>query len=193
MVSHTCISGISRRLRFHIFFHQLQNKVSNFVKDSSECAAFSGKKSLQPFKAYEVTTKCWEDVAVDLFGPIPLQNHVVVVTDMASRYSAVKVVRSTKASQVIPALNDIYDSYGNPSNQLSDKGASFNFEDMATFAKRRDINLKKIPPGHPEANSSEIFMKPLGKAMKIGHSKQQTETIVLKQLLQNYRDNQTPS
>ena len=86
--------------------------------------------------------------------------HVVVVQDLSSRYPAAKLVSSTSASTVIPALSDIYDSYGNPSYQLSDNGAPFNSNEMAKFADKRNIKLQKIPPVHPVSNPAETFMKP---------------------------------
>ena len=70
--------------------------------------------------------KCWETVAVDLFGPMPSSRHVVIVQDLGSRYPAAKLVTSTKADKVIPALEEIYDEYGYPENQISDNGPPFN-------------------------------------------------------------------
>ena len=80
------------------------------------------KKTKEPISHHKVPDKCWSTVAVDLFGPMPSSNHVVVVHDLASRFPAAKLVRSTKADCVIPALADIYDAYGNPETQISDNG-----------------------------------------------------------------------
>ena len=38
---------------------------------------------------------------------MPSSNHIVVVQDLTSQYPAAKIVSSTKASKVIPALADI--------------------------------------------------------------------------------------
>ncbi|CAB3982296.1 hypothetical protein LOTGIDRAFT_156980 [Paramuricea clavata] len=154
---------------------------------------FSDKKTSEPIKAHEVPRKCWETVAVDLFGPMPPSKHIVVVQDLASRFPAAKLVASTKASHVLPAMAVIYNSYGNPEHQLSDNGPPFNSEAMEAFAEKRDIHLKKIPPLHPLANPVETFMKPLGKTMKIAHYNRSSEKEALNHLLMNYRDTPHPA
>ena len=93
---------------------------------------------------HKVPEKSWSEVAVDLFGPMPTSEHVVVVQDMASRFPVAKIVASTKAEKVIPAMADIYDTYGNPDTQLSDNGPPFNSIAMQQFASRRGIELKKL-------------------------------------------------
>ena len=158
-------------------------KVKQFVESCEECNMFSDKKTSEPIKAHEVPRKCWETVAVDLFGPMPSSKHIVVVQDLASRFPAAKLVASTKASHVLPAMAEIYNSYGNPEHQLSDNGPPFNSEAMETFAQKRDIHLKKIPPLHPSANPVETFMKPLGKTMKIAHYNRSSEKEALNHLL----------
>ena len=97
---------------------------------------------------------CWDTVAVDLFGPMPSKNHVVVVQDLASKYPAAKLVKNTSADKVLPILSDIYDTYGNPSTQISDNGSPFNSASMQAFADSRGINLQKIPPLHPSSKDA---------------------------------------
>ena len=181
--SHPGISGVERRLRYHFFFHDLQGKVQKLIQDCSDCNVFSDKKTTILIKAHTVPAKCWETVAVDLFGPMPSSKHMVVVQDLSSRYPVAKLVTSTRAQQVIPAMAEIYDSYGNPSNQLSDSGPPFNSKAMPEFADRRDITLQKTPPMHPSANPVETFMKPLGKAMTIANHNQLSEKDTLSNFL----------
>merc|ERR1712048_50805 len=119
--------------------------------------------------------------------------HVVVVQDLASRYPAAKLVKSTKADAVLPVLEGIYDTYGNPCTQLSDNGPPFNGQKMADMAKRRDVALETIPPTHPNGNPVETFMKPLGKAMKIGHFNKVPEEESLNTALKTYRQTPHPS
>ena len=112
--SHPRQSSMERRLRYHFFFHNLSSKVAQYLAECRDCPLFTDKKCREPQKAHEVPDRCWEKTAVDLFGPMPSRNHVVVVQDLASCYPAAKIVSSTAADKVIPAMTDIYDSYGNP-------------------------------------------------------------------------------
>ena len=58
---------------------------------------------------------------------------------------------------------------------------------MEQFTQKRDINLEKTPPLHPQSNPVETFLKPFGKTMKIAYNNNHSETDALKMLLQKYR------
>ena len=191
--SHPGQSSMERRLRYHFFFHMMNVKVKEILSNCTECNIFLDKKCNEPIKSHEVPEKCWEKVATDLFGPLPSRNHIVVVQDMASRFPTARIVSSTSASAVLPALNEIYNAYGNPEKQLSDNGPPFNSSAMDKFAKDRNIELEKIPPLHPSANPAETFMKPLSKTMKIANYNNESEKAALQHLLQNYRDTPHPA
>ena len=58
---------------------------------------------------------------------------------------------------------------------------------MTEFVNESDIESKKIPSLHPSSNPAEVFMRPLGKTMKIAHMNKNPEKYTLEQLLDNYR------
>ena len=181
-------NSLKRRLRYHFFFHNMQNKVSTFVNNCLDCATFTNKKTTEPLLSHKVPKKSWETVAMDLFGSMPTSNHVIAVQYLSSRYPSAKLVKSASADKVIPALSEIYNNYGNPENQLSDNGPPFNLKKMEAFCQKRSISMQKITPLHPSSNLVETFIKPLGKTMKIAHENNTPEKEALEQLLQNYRD-----
>ena len=158
----------------------MNKKVKEFVESCDGCTMFVDKKTKEPTKPHQVPEKCWDTVAVDLFGPMPSSKHVVVVQDLASRFPAAKLVTSMKADRVIPALSEIYGAYGNPEVQISDNGPPFNSARMQKFAASRSIELRHTPPLHSSSNPVETFMRPLGKA----------DNKTLKRTMNNYR--QTP-
>ena len=184
--SHPGRSGIERRLRYHFFFHNMLQKVKDFVEKCETCSIFVDKKTTEPIRCHENPAKCWDTVAVDLFGPMPSSKHVVVVEDIASRFPAAKLVTSTKADKVIPVLEDIYNTYGNPSTQISDNGPPFNSLRMKNFAKDKGIDMRFVPPHCPNANPAETFMKTVGKAMKSAHYNKHSEKEVLQKAVSNY-------
>lgn len=188
--NHPGQSGLERRLRYHFFFHDMNKKVEQFVNSCDGCAMFIDKKTKEPIKSHRVPEKCWDTVAVDLFGPMPSSKHVVVVQDLTTRFPAAKLVTSTKADKVLPALNEIYETYGYPEVQISDNGPPFNSSRMQKFAADKSIELQNTPPLHPSSNPVETFMRPLGKAMKIGYQNGVPEKETLRRALSNYR--QTP-
>ena len=85
----------------------MKEMISNFFVTCQDCSAYIDKKTKEPIVAHKVPSKCWETVAVDLFGPMPSSKHVVVVQDLASRFPTAKLVTSTSAEKVIPAIKEI--------------------------------------------------------------------------------------
>ena len=191
--AHPGQSGLERRLRYNFFIPDLNKKVADFVHHCSDCSAYVNKKTLEPIKHHKIPDKSWDTVSVDLYGPMPSSRHIVVVQDLSSRFPAAKLVTSTKASKVLPALEEIYDSYGNPRLQISDNGPPFKSQNMHEFLSKRDISSQTIPPLHPSSNPVENFMRPLGKGMKIGRNNNQPEQETLKQILNSYRQTPHPS
>ena len=72
-------------------------------------------------------------MSVDLFGPMPSSNHIIVIQDLASRFPVAKVIPSTSGKHVIPVLAETYNSFGNPDIQKSDNGPPFNSQEMNKF------------------------------------------------------------
>ena len=84
--SHPGETGIQRRLRYHFFFHELNEKVHSHISPCKDCQIFTNKKTSEPIAAHAVPNKCWDKVSVNLFGPMPSKRHIVVVQDLASRF-----------------------------------------------------------------------------------------------------------
>lgn len=154
---------------------------------------FTDKKTKEPLKHHQVPKKCWDTVAVDLFGPMPSSKHIVVVQDIGSRYPAAKLVSSTKADKVIPALKEIYGEYGCPEVQISDNGPPFSSEKMRQFTSNHGIETRFSAPYFPSQNPAETFMKTVGKSMKIANHSKESEASCLQKALVSYRQNPHPS
>ena len=63
---------------------------------------------------------------------------------------------------------------------------------MLDFAAGRNIEIQTVPPRHPNSNPAENFMKPLGKAMKIGMQNNIPEKEILQEVLNSYRHTSHP-
>ena len=103
----------------------MANLIEEFDLTSRHCNVLVDKKTSKPIQHHTLPDKKWDHLAVDLHGPMPSSNHVVVVTDLASRYPAAKLIKSKTNPQIIPALEGIYDTFGNPKRQISDNGPPF--------------------------------------------------------------------
>ena len=191
--AHPGMNGMKRRLRSHFWFPKMDKSIENFVENCEDCQMFTNKRTKQPLIPVVAPKRPWNDVSIDLFGPMPDQKHVVVVLDSASRFPAAKIVPSTGAKPVLKALDQIYTDFGQPSSHRTDNGPPFNSEEFSNYSVSKGIEHKKTFPYHPQANPAETFMKPLGKAMKSAHHHNNDREAALKQLLQSYRSTPHPA
>ena len=81
---------------------------------NTERSSSAIRKQSETLIHHTVPDKCWDTVAVGLFGPMPSKNHVVVVQDLASKYPAAKLVKNTSAEKVIQIFLELYETYRNP-------------------------------------------------------------------------------
>ena len=115
----------------------------------------------------------------------------MVIEDLASCYPIVKLVKSTSAKLLILVLEDVYDTSGNPIRQKCDNGPPLNSKKMENFAKNRNNEQFKTPPGHFSSNNVETVMKPLGIVMKISLFQNQGKKGTLSSVLVKYCDTRT--
>ena len=127
---HPGINGVKRRIRCHFWFPGMNEMVENVIRSCSFCTMNTEKGSKEPQRTIPVPDDPWQEVSVDLFGPMPDRKHVLVVQDIKTRFPCAKIVSSTNGKQVIPAMEQIYNSYGNPDVHRSDNGPPFNSKEF---------------------------------------------------------------
>jgi transposase InsO family protein len=95
----------------------------------------------------------WEMVHIDFYGPLPTGEYLLVAIDRYSRYPEVEVVRSTKASTVIPKLDQMFARHGIQTIIKSDNGPPFNGTDYKHYMEVLGIKAKYSTPKWPQGNA----------------------------------------
>ena len=181
------MTGLKRRMRSHFWFPRMDAKIEEFVASCQHCTMYTSKRTREPLQPHSVSNEAWEDVSVDLFGPMPDRKHVLAVIDKSSRYPAAKVIPSTSATAVTGALSQIYSDYGYPMRHQTDNGPPFSSTSFAQFSAENGIEHIKTHPYHPSRNPVENFMRPLGKCMKASHRERRDKDEALNQMLRSYK------
>ena len=158
------------------------------VKKCEPCQTYTMKTTKEPQGTLKVPQKAWQQVALDLLGLMPNRKHILVAQDTLSRFPVAKIVPNTKASTVIPALDDIYTSYEYPEKHVSDNGPPFDSKAFQDYSKEKGVRHQNNYPYHPQDNPSERFMKPLGKAIKASLMANESCQEALKVFLSAFRD-----
>ena len=181
------------RVRSHFWVPELNSLVKDKVSSCDTCQRFTGKTTREPMAAQKTTGVGWEEVSIDLFGPLPNKKHVLVVQDSMSRFPDAKIVPNTSAGPVIAALDDVYSAYGHPQRHRSDNGPPFNSHAFSDYSTSKGIEHVLTYPHHPQGNPCETFMKPLGKALKAAIYNRDSAQKAVNELLQSYRTTPHPA
>ena len=186
-------SRLKSRVRSHFWIPGLDRLVKEKVSSCRHCQLYTPKSTTEPIATQKTTGKAWEEVSVDLFGPLPNKKHVLVVQDTMSRFPAAKIVSGTSATTVINALDEVYTSYGQPDCHRTDNGPTFSSAEFNSYSKSKGIEHVLTYPHHPQGNPCETFMKPLGKALKAAFFNRDSAQQALDELLRAYRSTPHPA
>ena len=76
-----------------------------------------------PIKPTRLPERAWQEIAVDLLGPLPTGEHLLVVVEYLSRWMEVDVLRSTTSAAVIKCLDSHFATHGVPagSNMVTEE------------------------------------------------------------------------
>ncbi len=90
------------------------------------------------------------DGAHGFCGPLPTGEYLLVAIDRYSRYPEVEMARSTKASTVIPKLDQMFARHGIPTIVKSDNGPPFNGTQYKHYLEVLGIKAKYATPKWPQ-------------------------------------------
>ena len=190
---HPGITRMKSRIRNHFWIPGLNDLVEEKVKGCKTCQLYTPKTTKEPIAPQRTNDSCWQEVSVDLFGPLPDKRHVLVVQDTLSRFPAASIVQTTAARPVLKALDGIYTTYGHPERHRTDNGPPFNSQEFARYSGSKGIEHVESYPYHPQGNPCETFMKPLGKALKAAYYNRDSAQLALDELLMAYRSTPHPA
>ena len=185
--SHPGQEAIKRHLRAHFWFPRMDNAIKLQVENCHECQITTAAPIKAPLTSTPIPKKPWQNITIDLFGPLSDQRHILVVCCNLSRFSDAKIVRSSRAQYVLPASGEIYRNFGNPECHKCDNGPPFNGQEFHNWSTKQVIKIKASYPYHPQGNEAECFMKPLKKAIQIRLEKRHPIQEIIDELLHDYR------
>ncbi len=104
---------------------------------------------------------------IDFYGPLPSGEYLHVLIDRYSRFLEVEIVKSTKASVIIPKLDRIFSVRGIPEIIKTDNRLTFQGEEFCKYCNALGIKHELITPRWSHANGEvESFNQPLAKTIQ---------------------------
>ena len=129
-----------------------------------------------------------QDLAVDLIGPMPTGDYILVTVDYYTLYYEVAITKSTTSSRIIKLMDDMFTVHGLPITISSDQGPQFVSKEFEDFLEDNSISHRKVTPLWAQANGEvEGQNRSLLKCMKIAQSEGQDWRKELTKYLKAYR------
>ena len=149
---HPGIVLMKARLRTKVWWPRYDKETENLVKSCKGCTLVSAPNPPNPLKRRALPCEPWVDTCIDLLGPLPSSDYLLVIVDYFSRYKEVKICRKITSADIIKFLKEIFSRLGNPLSITADNGRQFCSEEFKKFCGERNIVLHNTVPYWPQQN-----------------------------------------
>lgn len=188
---HPGIVAMKGRLRCKVWWPRIDKDAETLVKSCKGCTLVGLPNPPTPMKRRELPEAPWVDIAIDLLGPLPSGDYLLVVVDYYSRYKEVKIMKTITSAVIIRLLKEMFSRLGFPSSITADNGRQFVSDEFKTFCKECNILLFSTVPYWPQQNGEvERQNRDILKRLKIGKLENRNLQDCLNEYLMMY--NSTP-
>ena len=142
----------------------------------------------EPLRPSTMPSKPWQSIHIDLCGPFPSGESLLVCVDACSRWPEVEIIRATSSEVIIRRLQKIFATHGLPEQVTSDNGSNLVSREFEDFFSSHGIYHRKVTPYWPQANATvERFNRTVEKAIRTAHVEERDWRKALDTFLLNYR------
>ena len=168
---HVEIFATKLRLRTKVWWPGIDKDAEQYVRSCHECQLVGQATPPEPLMLTDLALGKWQDLSLDLLGPMPTGEYLLVVIDYYSRYYEAEILTSVTASQIISCLEKIFAVHGLPVTITSDNGPQFRPEEFERYLVDNGILHRKVTPQWAQANGEvERQNRSLLKSMRIAQA-----------------------
>ena len=185
---HQGIVKTKERLRSKVWWPGVDKEAEKKCRECLGCQMVSKHVPPPPIKPTRLPERAWQEIAVDLLGPLPTGEHLLVVVDYFSRWMEVDVLCSTTSAAVIKCLDSHFARYGVPAGLRTDNGSNLVSSEMEKYLEEMGIVHHCNTPLWPRANGEvERQNRSLLKAMRVSQAEGKDWRLELNKFLLAYR------
>ena len=191
---HQGIVRTKQRLRSKVWWPGIDKDVERLIKSCHACQIVSTGNPPDPVMPSELPSGPWEDVSLDLCGPFPTGESLLVVVDRYSRWLEVEIIRVTTSSSVIAQLKRMFARLGFPVTLTTDNARNLTSPEFERFCESCQIRHLTVTPLWPQANGLvERQNRTLLKALRASLAERRDWQESLQSFLMAYRATPHPS
>ena len=185
---HLGMEKVKQIIRSKIYWKGMNDDIKRALSHCEACQAVRPPIAPTPLKPSPLPEQPWEEIAIDIFGPLPSGEKLLVIIDLYSRFPIIEIVKTTTTNVIINKLENIFCVFGFPKKLRMDNGPPFNSNDFKTYLQSCDIKKKSITPYYPQANGTvERFMRVIKKTIHTAFYQNKNWRNELNRMLLNYR------
>jgi hypothetical protein len=122
----------------------------------------------EPLRPSTMPSKPWQSIHIDLCGPFPSGESLLVCVDACSRWPEVEIIRATSSEVIIRRLQKIFATHGLPEQVTSDNCSNLVSREIEDFFSSHGIYHRKVY--WPQANATvKRFNGTVEKAIRTAH------------------------
>lgn len=149
---HPGIVALKGRLRSKVWWPRIDKDAEGLIKSCKGCTLVGLPNLPVPMKRRELPSAPWVDIAMDLLGPLPNQEYLLVIIDYYSRYKEIKITKVITSAIIIKILKEMFSRLGYPISITADNGRQFISEEFKTFCNECNITIFNSVPYWPQQN-----------------------------------------
>ena len=171
-LAHQGHQGIVRtraRLNSKVWWPRMSSDAEHHVQQCRACAATAppSHNQVPPPIPTPATSRPFQYVSTDLYGPLPSGEYLLAIVDQFTRYPEVAILHSTSSHTVITHLRRVFSRYGIPETLMTDNGPQFTSAEFYQFLRRFGIRHRTSTPLWPQANGGvERLNRSIGKILQ---------------------------
>lgn len=116
---------MKHRLRSKVWWEGIDKDAEKAVKSCRGCQLVQKTVEPPPLKPNPLPQGPWKSIAMDLMGPLPTGENILVVTDYYSRYFETIILKSTNTEIIKGHLFEIFARFRYPKIVVCDNGRQF--------------------------------------------------------------------
>ncbi|XP_061176109.1 uncharacterized protein K02A2.6-like [Saccostrea echinata] len=166
----------------------MDKEVEKYVKSCHGCQINSAFPNPEPISPTPFPTGPWQELAIDILGPLTSGQYVLVVVDYYSRYYEIEITKDITSEKIIDILEGMFCQHGLPLQITSDNGPQFISKLFKDYLTDNCIKHRAVTPLHPSANGEvERQNRSLMKRIRIAQAESKNWKTEVRKYLFAYR------
>jgi hypothetical protein len=149
---HAGMVRCKQRLRSKLWWPEMDKQVEERIRCCHPCQLVSRSPLPEPMEPTKLPKKPWSKLAIDVCGPFPTGEQVVVLTDYYSRWPEVKILKSVTSKNILDWLLSVFATHGFPDEIKSDNASYFVSTEFKDTLTSWGIEHKTVTEYWPQAN-----------------------------------------